>query len=49
MEMLVIRLRTNGRPDTGEVPRPARVMNAMPVALKMTPVKTGHSAGCKFE
>ena len=39
MEMLVIRLRTNGRPDTGEVPRPARVIKAMPVALRMTPVR----------
>lgn len=34
MEMLVIRLRTNGRPDTGEVPRPARVIKAMPGGAK---------------
>ena len=39
MEIPVTRLKTKGRPDTGEVPRPARVIKAMPVALKITPVK----------
>lgn len=35
----VTRLSTKGSPETGEVPRPARVIKAIPVAHKMTPVK----------